>query len=73
MEGTTRYVIGLLISVPFMNLNAATGGGLVPFVGPIANALGGADISYFISFIAALIIYLLFTFNYRGGKEEMIS
>ncbi len=67
MEGTTRYVIGLLISVPFMNLNAATGG-LIPFVGPIANALGGADISYFISFIVALMIYLLFTFS-QGKKR----
>ncbi|ADN50988.1 purine-cytosine permease family protein [Vulcanisaeta distributa] len=54
------YVIGLLISVPFMNLNAATGG-LIPFVGPVANALGGADISYFISFIIASIIYLIIT------------
>ncbi|GAB6946772.1 cytosine permease [Vulcanisaeta sp. JCM 16161] len=52
------YIIGLLISVPFMNLNAATGG-LIPFTGPVANALGGADISYFISFIIASIIYLI--------------
>ncbi len=52
------YVIGLLISVPFMNLDAATGG-LIPYVGPIASALGGADISYFISFIAASLTYLI--------------
>ncbi|WP_243679369.1 hypothetical protein [Vulcanisaeta distributa] len=60
MEGTARYIIGLLISVPFMNLDAATGG-LIPFIGPVANALGGADISYFISFIVASMIYLIIT------------
>ncbi|WP_252900482.1 hypothetical protein [Vulcanisaeta sp. JCM 14467] len=48
-----------------MNLYAATGG-LVPYVGPIANALGGADISYFISFIAASITYLIL----MRGKER---
>ncbi|MGC9153436.1 MAG: purine-cytosine permease family protein [Vulcanisaeta sp.] len=58
------YIIGLLVSVPFMNLDAATGG-LIPFIGPIANAMGGADISYFISFVAAIIAYLLLIRNSR--------
>jgi len=49
------YIIGLLISVPFMNLDAATGG-LVPFIGPLSSIMGGADISYFISFAAALVL-----------------
>ena len=49
------YIIGLLVSVPFMNLDAATGG-LVPFIGPLSSIMGGADISYFISFAAALVL-----------------
>ncbi|WP_243665572.1 hypothetical protein [Vulcanisaeta sp. JCM 16159] len=54
------YIIGLLISVPFMNLDAATEG-LILFIGPVANTLGGADISYFVSFIAASLIYLAYS------------
>ncbi|WP_069806669.1 purine-cytosine permease family protein [Vulcanisaeta thermophila] len=52
------YLIGLLASAPFMNLDAATGG-LIPYVGPISQLMGSADISYFISFIVASLAYLL--------------
>lgn len=49
------YIIGLLVSMPFMNLDAATGG-LVPLIGPLSSIMGGADISYFVSFAVALVL-----------------
>ncbi|MDA4118455.1 MAG: cytosine permease [Thaumarchaeota archaeon] len=53
--GLVSYVLGLLISVPFMNL---TSYGL-SYIGPIANLIGGADVSYFIGFAAALAVYAI--------------
>ncbi len=52
--GLASYVLGLLISVPFMNL---TSYGL-NYVGPVASLIGGADVSYFIGFAAALLAYV---------------
>ncbi|MGC8597305.1 MAG: purine-cytosine permease family protein [Thermocladium sp.] len=52
------YIIGLLASMPFMNLDAATGG-LVPFIGPLSSVMGGADISYFVSFAVALVLSII--------------
>jgi nucleobase:cation symporter-1, NCS1 family len=59
--GLGAYVLGLLISVPFMNL-ASYG---ISYVGPIANLLGGADVSYFVGALAAFLVYALFS---RHGK-----
>jgi NCS1 family nucleobase:cation symporter-1 len=47
--------MGLLISVPFINL---TSYGL-NYVGPIANLMGGADVSYFVAAAAAFAVYVL--------------
>lgn len=47
--GVGAFIVGIGVSVPFMATNLYTG--------PIGNALGGADISYFISFIVAGAIY----------------
>ncbi len=52
-KSIAAYAIGLAVSIPFMNLSAATGG-LIPFTGPISSIMGGADVSYFISFAAAM-------------------
>jgi nucleobase:cation symporter-1, NCS1 family len=52
--GLVSYALGLLVSVPFMNL---TSYGL-DYVGPVANLMGGADVSYFVAFLAALAIYV---------------
>lgn len=53
--GLGAYLFGLAVSVPFMNL---TSYGL-DYVGPIANAIGGADVSYFVGALAALVGYAL--------------
>jgi Purine-cytosine permease and related proteins len=55
----TAYFLSLLVSVPFMNLQAATSD-MINFVGPFAIALGGADVSYFVSFILGLVFVLVF-------------
>lgn len=49
-RGVISYVAAIAISVPFMMPPAI-------FSGPIAIMLGGVDISYFISFSAAVLIY----------------
>ncbi len=49
------YLISLAASVPFMNITAATSG-LVSFIGPASSLMGGADVSYFVSFVVALVI-----------------
>lgn len=46
------YLIGILISVAFIPSIS-----YVAYTGPIAQLLGGADFSYFVSFIASAIIY----------------
>ena len=48
-HGLGAFLIGIVVSYPFM------ANGL--FTGPIAEMLGGADISYFVSFIVAGAIY----------------
>ena len=53
--GLASYAIGLLVSVPFMNLSSYG----LSYVGPIANLLQGADVSYFVAFGAALVAYLV--------------
>lgn len=50
------YLAGLLVSVPFMNLTSYG----IPYEGVFAAMWGGADVSYFVSFIAALFIYAVF-------------
>ena len=51
------YLAGLAVSVPFMNLTSYG----IPYTGFVASLIGGADVSYFISFIVALLCYLAFT------------
>jgi nucleobase:cation symporter-1, NCS1 family len=48
------YLMGLAVSVPFMNLKAYG----IPYTGFVASVIGGADVSYFVSLLAALVCYL---------------
>ncbi len=50
MNALIALVVGFVASIPFMNTS-------IPFEGPIATALGGADIAYFAGFIVAGIVY----------------
>jgi nucleobase:cation symporter-1, NCS1 family len=47
--GLVAWVVGIAVSVPFMATDL--------FTGPIGHALDGADLSYFVSFLVAALIY----------------
>lgn len=47
--GIIAFLVGIAVSTPFMSSDI--------FVGPVAQSLGGADISYFVSFAVAGLIY----------------
>jgi NCS1 family nucleobase:cation symporter-1 len=53
--GLGSYLIGLLASLPFMNLESYG----IAYVGPVAASIGGADLSYFVAFMVALAAYVL--------------
>jgi NCS1 family nucleobase:cation symporter-1 len=57
------YIAALLVSIPFMNLVSYG----IPFEGPVASLLRGADISYFISFTAAMVLFIVI--QSKAGKQ----
>jgi len=56
MKSIASYLIAIIISIPFMNLSSYG----IPFEGPVAGLLNGADISYFVSFLLAMVLSILF-------------
>ncbi|MDG6967638.1 MAG: cytosine permease [Nitrososphaerota archaeon] len=52
-SGLGAYALGMLASVPFMNLSSYG----VSYVGPVASLMGGADVSYFVGAIVAFLAY----------------
>ncbi|MGC8663529.1 MAG: purine-cytosine permease family protein [Thermoplasmata archaeon] len=58
------FLIGLSISIPFMNPE-------VLFSGPVSNFLGGVDISYFISFIFSFISYTALSKKFRPLQQSL--
>ncbi|CAB1129366.1 Allantoin permease [Candidatus Hydrogenisulfobacillus filiaventi] len=51
--GLGSFLAGILLSVPFMSS--------VLYTGPVAAALGGADLTFYVGFLAALVLYLVWT------------
>ena len=49
LNALVALIVGFAVSIPFMNQTL--------FVGPVVDALGGADIAYFVGFIVAGIVY----------------
>ena len=49
--GVGIYVVTIGVEIPFINSSL--------YVGPIATALGGADISWIVGFIFAAVVYYL--------------
>jgi NCS1 family nucleobase:cation symporter-1 len=49
LNALLALIVGFVVSIPFMNQTL--------FVGPFVDALGGADIAYFVGFIVAGIVY----------------
>ncbi|QQE77778.1 cytosine permease [Alicyclobacillus sp. SO9] len=50
-SGLVSFVVGFVVSIPFMS------GPL--YKGPIASALGGADLSFYISFLVSALLYMV--------------
>ena len=53
--GLGAYVVGLLVSVPFMNLSSYG----LKYVGPVASLIGGADVSFFVGAVAAFVVWFV--------------
>jgi len=60
-EGLISYVVGLLAMVPFISTTV--------FTGPVADALGGADISFLVGLPVAGVCYYLLTRNQDRSHE----
>lgn len=56
------YVVSIAVSVPFMNPG-------VVYEGPVAKFLGGIDISYFISFSVAMLLYIGILMKFVAGRR----
>lgn len=62
--GLTAYIAGLFAMVPFMSLSFYTG--------PVAEALGGADIAFLVGLPVSGIGYWLLTRNISQGSEASV-
>lgn len=61
--GMAAFLLGILVSVPFMATDL--------FTGPIGRALNGADLSYFVSFLVAGGVYILAARRVAGVAGEL--
>ncbi|MCL4447809.1 MAG: cytosine permease [Thermoplasmatales archaeon] len=59
LNGIISYCVGLLVSVPFMNIFL----GNFNYTFVVSKALGGIDISYFVGFIVAAAVYYMTSLN----------
>ncbi len=66
-RGIVAYVIGILVSIPFMNP------GVVISQQYFAGMLGGVDISYFISFSVAMVLYVTLSSKRSSIKSTTAS
>lgn len=62
-RGLVAYSVGFLAMIPFFSLPGL-------FTGPVANAIGGADISFAIGLVVAGGLYYLFSRSLDHGVEE---
>ena len=47
------FIVGFMVSIPFMSSTL--------FTGPIAHKLGGADLTFYVGFVVAMTLYLLWS------------
>ena len=59
--GLVAFLIGLAVSVPFMDSSL--------YEGPLAAALHGADIAYYVGIVVAGLLYYLFRVMARGSRQ----
>ena len=67
-KGIASYLVAVIVSIPFMNQSFNT---ILEFEGPVSTYLGGADISYFVSFFIAIILYTMVSRRFRA--KELIG
>jgi NCS1 family nucleobase:cation symporter-1 len=60
-KGVLSFIVGILASIPFMVSTF--------YVGPIGRALGGADVSYFVSFFLAGSVFFVWTAPERRQRS----
>lgn len=66
-SGAIAYSLAILISVPFMNPPAY-------FAGPVGVLLNGVDVSYYISFFLAVLLYMLINrYRAHAGKNNLVT
>ena len=66
-NGVLAYVIGLAVSIPFMNIYL----GHYNYTFIFSKFLGGIDISYFIGFAVAGLVYYLFESRQRSSSSKL--
>ncbi|WP_393971873.1 cytosine permease [Oxyplasma meridianum] len=59
--GFISYLLSIVISIPFMNPG-------VIFIGPVSSLMGGVDTSYYVSFLLAIVLYVLLSRYYNDSK-----
>jgi len=64
-RGLVAYLVGLAVMIPFFSTTI--------FTGPVASAIGGGDLSPFIGFPVASILYYLFSRNLDVGAESRLA
>ena len=67
MKGVLAYVIGLAVSIPFMNIYL----GSFNYTFIFSKFLGGIDISYFIGFVVAGLVYYLTESRQRSYSSRL--
>ncbi len=65
IRGLTAYAVGFVVSVPFF---------VVPnvYTGPLAARLGGVDIGWLVSALAASATYLLVSLRFNAADEHVV-
>jgi purine-cytosine permease-like protein len=64
-RGLVAYLVGLAVMIPFFSTTI--------FTGPVASAIGGGDLSPFIGFPVASILYYLFSRNLDVEAESRLA
>ncbi|MEO8899797.1 MAG: cytosine permease [Candidatus Dormibacter sp.] len=65
-RGIVAYLVGFALMIPFFNITGF-------YAGPVANALGGADISIFIGLPVAGILYYVFARSIDTASEREVE
>ena len=65
VRGLFAYAVGFMVSVPFF---------VVPnvYTGPVAGRLGGVDIGWLVSALAASVTYLLVSLRFNAADERVV-